>query len=68
MVREENLCSFAYMDIASRKEKKRKKNKPPLGQRLQMRQYHVSKQRPQKKKESDKAAVLISLQIITKKR
>jgi cbb3-type cytochrome oxidase subunit 3 len=50
------------------KKKKEKKNKPPLGQRLQMRQYHVSKQRPQKKKESDKAAVLISLQIMTKKR
>jgi hypothetical protein len=68
MVRERNLRNFAYMDIASRKEKKRKKNKPPLGQRLQMRQYHVSKQRPQKKKESDKAAVLISLQIMTKKK
>jgi hypothetical protein len=68
MVREENLCSFAYMDIPSRKEKKRKKKQTPAGPASADAAVSRIQATASKKKESDKAAVLISLQIMTKKR
>jgi hypothetical protein len=66
------VCTLAkwYVKVHSAYEtKKRKKKQTPAGPALHMRQYITYPSNGlKKKKESDKAAVLTSLQIMTKKR